>query len=570
LFGGSAFAATPVIDCSSLLAASIPDTVIEKAVIEDAYPSSPYLAAGPIPEHCLVAGIIEPRVGVVNPDTGSDKYGTRFELRLPTSWNSRFFYQGGAVANGTVFRADGLIPSQGKAHQIPALWRGYAVVTSDSGHQSGAGLTAMFRSGFGVDPQARLDYGYRSIDVVTPVAKALMASYYGTEPEYSYFVGCSKGGQEAMQASQRYGDQFDGIVAGDPGFHLPQAAVNQVSDNQLLAAAAKKMHPRLADMITGEPLLWAAFSQRDLTLVVKVLTQSCDELDGLADGLIFLPQSCAKIFDPTVLRCRSSKRPDCLSAIQVDTLKKMMGGVRNSRGEPLYSNFPYDTGLNSSGTGGWMIWKLGIHWLPINLAINFSFSDDAYRYIFSTPPNAELSLLQVNPEDFDASTRVAGADPDTGVVYDVSSIDFMYADNTDLDTFRGRGGKLILYHGASDPVFSLFDTLNYYGALQQRYGDVADFVRAYVVPGMGHCSDGTRSANSFDSLTALENWVERGVAPDRITARAGNAELPLNENTLPRRVTRPLCPYPRYARYDGSGDPDDADSFECITPDASL
>jgi feruloyl esterase len=561
-------AAAPVIDCDELTTIPVDDTVIESANIEGGTPSILYPVAGPMPKNCVVTGVIEPRSGIINPDTASDKYGIRFELRLPTDWNGRFFYQGGAALNGTVARSDGVITSQSGTQQTPALWRGYAVVNSDSGHQSGNDLLAMFRAGFGVDPQARVDYGYRSIGVVTSVAKFLINAYYGTGPDYSYFVGCSKGGQEAMQASQRYGDQFDGIVAGDPGFHLPQAAVNQISDSQVLAATARKMRPFLIDLSNGAPLLWGAFSQNDLQLVVDAVTETCDKLDGLADGLIFRPRACTEIFDPVVLTCGFFKRSNCLTRTQVEALKEIMGGVRNSQGEPLYSDFPYDNGLNSTGMGGWMLWKLGVHDIPTNLSINFSMTDDGYRYIFSTPPNPQLSQLRVNIDDFDDAIRANGIDPDTGVVYDMSAMDFMAADNTDLDMLLGRGGKLILYHGASDPVFSLFDTLRYYDALRQRYGDSAEsFARAYIVPGMGHCSDGTNSVNSFDALTAIEDWVEQGIAPDRIIAQPGNTKSIFPSKTLADNLRRPLCPYPRYARYDGSGEPENADSFICSEPE---
>lgn len=217
--------------------------------------------------------------------------------------------------------------------------------------------------------------------------------------------------------------------------------------------------------------------------------------------------------------------------------------------------------------GGWILWKLGVHELPTNLSINFSMTDDGYRYVFSTPPNPQLSLLQVNIDDFDAATRASGTDPDTGVVYDMSAVDIMTADNTDLDTFLGHGGKLILYHGASDPVFSLFDTLRYYEALQQRYGDSTEnFARAYIVPGMGHCSDGTSSVNSFDTLTAIEDWVERGIVPERIIAQPGNNKTLFPNKNLSGNLKRPLCSYPKYARYDGSGEAENADSFTCSEP----
>ncbi len=566
LFGSTnAMAASPVTTCSTLATLSIPNTVIQSAAVEGGTASPSYPAAGPMPENCVVKGVIEPRQGVINPDTGSDQYGTRFELRLPTSWSGRFFYQGGGGSGGVVMEADGTVSGQAATQQIPALWRGYAVVSSDSGHNSGADQRALIKSGFGVDPKARIDYGYRSIGQVTPVAKSLIAVYYGKPPVRSYFAGCSKGGQEALQASQRYADQFDGIVAGDPGLHLPQAAVNQAWTTQALAKAANQMSPTSVDVTTGKPLLWTAFSLDDLNLISSAITKSCDKLDGLADGLIFRPESCSKVFNPSTLECIGAKLPSCLAAAQVEALKKITSGAKSSSGKQLYPPFLYDAGINSGGQAGWVMFNLGIHQLPVNTSLNMAIGQGSNRYIFSTPPNPSLSLFDVNIDALDASTRATGTDPQTGVVYDTSAVNFMYADKTNLNTLLARGGKLIVYHGVSDPVFSVVDTLNYYESLKQRYGFLTNsFARTFIVPGMSHCIDGSHSANSFDTLTAIENWVERGIAPDRLIARAGNATT--STNTFPANATRPLCPYPQYARFIGFGDQSDARNFYCANP----
>lgn len=559
-----ALAAAPTVSCASLATLSIPNTIIQSATVDGGtvqlFPT--YAAAGSMPQNCVVKGIIEQRTGVTNPDTNSNQYGTSFELRLPTSWSGRFFYQGGQGDDGYLSEADGLIISQAPSQQIPALWRGYAVVTSDAGHSSGTDQTAVFKSGFGVDPKARIDYGYRSIGTVTQVAKTLIATYYGNRPNRSYFVGCSKGGQEALQAGQRYGDQFDGIVAGDPGMHLPQAAVNQVWDTQVLAKTAKTMSPLSVDYKTGKPLLTAAFSSSDLDLVSNAIAQACDTLDGLADGLIFRPEACQKTFNPASLQCSGAKNASCLASVQVDALKKIMGGAMSSTGKPLFNSFFYDTGVNSGGFAGWVMWKLGTRLSLTNTAMNISIGQGSVSYVFNTPPNPNLDIFAANIDAADAATRTTGTDPNTGVLYDTSAVNFMYSDNPNLDTLQARGGKVIIYHGASDPVFSIVDTLNYYNSLKQRYGALTtSFARAFIVPGMGHCLDGSRTANSFDTLTAIENWVERGVAPDRLIATPGNAAL--SSNSLPANVTRPLCPYPQYARFIGFGDSNDANNFFC-------
>ncbi len=567
LLSAHVMAATPTASCSSLTALSIPNTTIQSATLEggtaELFPA--YAKAGSMPQNCVVKGIVEPRTGVTNPDTKSNQYGSSFELRLPTSWNGRFFYQGGQGADGYVSKADGLIISQAPSQQIPALWRGYAVVTSDAGHSSGTDQASVFKTGFGVDPKARIDFGYRSIGVVTPVAKSLIAAYYGSRPNRSYFVGCSKGGQEALQASQRYGDQFDGIVAGDPGLHLPQSAVNQAWDTQVLASTAKKMSPLAIDITTGKPLLTGAFSSSDLDLVSSAVSKACDTLDGVADGLIFRPDACQKVFNPASLQCSGAKTASCLASVQVDALKKITGGALSSTGKSLFSTFYYDTGINSGGFAGWVQWKLGSYLSLTNSSMNVSIGQGANAYIFGTPPNPNLSVFDANIDALDAAIRKTATDPATGVVYDTAAVSFMNADNANVDTLQARGGKMIIYHGASDPVFSIVDTLNYYGSLSKRYGLLTPtFARAFVVPGMGHCLDGSRTTNSFDTLTAIEDWVERGIAPDRLVARAGNATL--SSNSLPDTVTRPLCAYPKYARYIGFGDQNDANNFYCANP----
>lgn len=551
----------PVMRCADLAGLQIDNTTISSArlVRTASRPSSLYPAAGPEPEHCEVNGEISPRTGVVDPDNGSDQYGVKFQLNLPTGWNGRFFYQGGGGGDGMIMPATGPITSQSSATQTPALWRGYAVVSTNGGHSS-----IETKAGFGVDPQARVDYGYASIGKTTPVAKAIIAAYYGSAPAHSYFIGCSKGGQEAMQASQKYGDQFDGIVAGDPGYRLPYAAIAESYVTQTLAATAQQMRPHALDRNTGKPLLWAAFSQSDLDLVVHGVLKVCDALDGLSDNMILNPRACAGKFDPATLQCARAKTASCLAPVQVDALKKMFAPLKDSQGKPVYADWPYDSGIASSGfEGGWTNWRLGFHGTRTNLAFNTTLAQSSTSYLFTTPPNPDLSVFDITVDDFLANINATGTDPTTGVDYSRSAVDFMVADSTDLDALKSHGGKLLIYHGQSDPVFSFDDTVAYVDRLTAAYGEqTPDFVRFFPVPGMNHCTGGDYATDSFDTLTAIVDWVEDDVAPDALVATSGHP----SSSRLPAGLTRPLCAWPEVAQYDGHGDPDSAASFSCTAP----
>jgi feruloyl esterase len=557
----------PAVACSALAAqlTALANTTIGSVTLDaGGETDSNYPDAGPVPEHCVVTGTIGAYTSqYVNPDTGSGNYGIEFELRMPTKWNGRFFYQGGGGGDGAVNPAMGQIPSQQALSvvlpQTPALWRGFAVVSSDGGHeslgfQSSSAVIAqlaILRGGFGIDPTARVNYGYASIGQVTPIAKQIISQYYAQPPAHSYFLGCSKGGQEAMQASQKYGDQFDGIVAGDPGFHLPHAAIAQAWDTQALAPVAAANAPGAVDQ-NGNPLLYKAFSTSELNLVRKGVLAACDALDGATDNMIFNTQACVGKFDPTTLQCSGTKRASCLSAAQVTALEKIFGGAKRSDNSSIYATFPYDTDMSS--INGWVMWDLGVP-LGTNTAFNAALLGlSASQYIFTTPPDPTLSMFTVDMDQYAQAITATSGD------YNVSAVDFMEADSTDFSTFKNHGGKIIYFHGQSDPVFSMNDTVAYYNGLAAANGgDASDFARLFLVPGMNHCFGGSYATDNFDTLDAIVNWVENGQAPDRIIAKPGSTAT----TRLPAGTTRPLCAYPKYAHYNGSGDVNSAASFTC-------
>ncbi|MCP1120726.1 feruloyl esterase [Robbsia andropogonis] len=516
--------------CARLAESAIPDGTVTSAKWVDAVNGKP---SETLPAHCLVEGVLASRTGRPAPVTVNGaastnaQYGIHFQLRLPLVWAGRFFYQGGGGSDGVVLPATGTIPSWRDGPR--ALARGFAVVSSDAGH------TADQNVGFGVDPQARVDYGYASIGPVTRAAKQLIGAFYGIGPKHSYFAGCSKGGQEAMEAMQRYGSEYDGIIAGDPGFRLPHAAIAQVADTQAFSRAA----PRASD---GRVLLGQAFSNADLNLVATAARARC----GNSDGFDYRPDTCR--FDPVELQCRAGQTEQCLRPAQVTALHEVFDGAKSSDGRPLYARWPYDSGI---GSANWRQWKLGD---STNPSLAETLGAGSMQYVFSTPPRDTFDIQTVSLDDLDRS--IYRKTPE----YPQSSVEFMDADSLDLDGFRARGGKLLMYHGGSDPVFSVLDSIDYYRRLSEKYRARADaFARLYIVPGMNHCAGGDYALDSFDSLAAIVGWVERGTPPGALVAHAGSQ----SGSQLPAGMTRPLCPYPQTARY-VKGDVNDASSFVCV------
>lgn len=266
--------------------------------------------------HCEVIGKINPRTGV-----DGKSYAIGFHLRLPDNWNKRFFFQGGGGTDGSI----------GDALGNGVVAQGYAVVSTDAGHDNtidndpNAGGTAAF----GVDPQARIDYGYNAVDQVTQTAKIIIKKYFGSYPAYSYFVGCSNGGRQGMVASQRFPRYFDGIVAGDPGFDLPKAAVAEAWNEQALAPLATSLSTN------GQPYLPDTFSDADLELAANAILAACDDLDGLVDGIVDNYAACTnrRVYPQLkAIQCTGPKNAGCLSAGQVEALKMIYAGPENSRG----------------------------------------------------------------------------------------------------------------------------------------------------------------------------------------------------------------------------------------------
>lgn len=527
---------------------------------------------GPLPAHCLVQGKADERTGVDN-----NRYAIGFEVRMPTTaaWNGRFYFQGGGGSDGFLATAWGdlrgnLLDETGRPVDN-ALSRGFAVATTDGGHLADPASTAAEEQNkFGADPQARIDYGYNAIARTTAIAKAIIAKRYGTVANKSYFVGCSNGGRNALVASQRLQEEFDGVYALNPGLDLPLAAVQQAWDTQVLHSLSAQ--------------IFNAFSQAEMNYVSAQILAKCDKLDGLTDGLIQDQEACSTAFVPAtdLATCDGSNSGACLSAAQKTALANIVGGARDVNGKAIYPDFPWDAGFNFMNWRDWKLGRadvtssgvangaskaisLGAHSLP---AVMMSPSKIVIGDTIFASPNALAFQLSVKT----ALTPTGTVDPEaiyaTGGIFTSAAMSktvpgegFMSANGISYDKFKARGAKLIVAHGTSDPVFSSNATRNWYKKLDAAYGGkAAEFARYFPIPGMNHCSGGP-ATDRFDMVTALVNWVEKGIAPDSVMATSRYQEFGYTgawasyqpSKFITPGITRPLCAYPKVARTTDEG-----------------
>lgn len=544
-------------DCSTLAASisGLKGTVITSA---STVPAG-VLSNINTPEHCLVTGKMNERVSSVDGAT----YYIGFQMRLPKSWNGRFFYQANGGTDGAVSNAVGAL---GGGPVTSALVKGFAVLSSDAGHQS---QTTPF---FGIDPQARIDYGYNAVGQLTPMAKDLIKSVYGKAPDRSYLGGCSNGGRHALVAATRYGDQYDGILGGAPGYNLPKAAVAQLWGVQQYATVAtatlatdKTASGTVVTLPTPLPDVATAFTAAERTMIASKIVDKCDALDGAVDNWVGDVAACQKTFNVAtdIPSCSGSRDGTCLTPAQKTVLTNVHAGAKNTAGAALYNSFPYDAGIASSG---WAAWKYAN-------STGVGRDPGATAFIFTTPPQTDtanfLGLPYALSFNFDTDAPKIFA---TSGVYTESAMSFMTPlAPSNLSKLYDRGAKMIVYHGTADPVFSFNDTVSWLDSVKAVFSSNTDrFVKLFPVPGMGHCSGGP-AADQFDMIDPLVNWVEKGIAPTTVVASArgtGTSSIPALINAevpaawAPNR-TRPLCPYPSVATYNGSGDVNLASSFSC-------
>jgi hypothetical protein len=569
----------PAVSCASLTGLSLPNTQIISATEVTSTPM----------HYCNVIGVIGKRVSAQDPDHFT--YGIGFELNLPDAWIGRFEMQGGGGTDGSVSSPAGTAGIE--------LSQGWAVAADDGGHEdrlpnpfgwTDDDVNAGGSAHFGIDEQARIDYGYNGIEKTTTISKAIIAHYYGRRPAYSYLSGCSNGGRDGMVASQRFPELFDGIIAGNPGFDLPRAGIAEAWNEQALAPLATRTD------VNDQPYIPDTLPPQDLAVASAAILGACDALDGLVDGIIDNFPACTnKVVFPALdaFTCspggthgNTPHGGSCLTSAQVGALKKIFAGPKNSMGKALYSSWYWDGGIWDPPTAfgaGFSLWNVGnVTPAPLaNNAINLTLGAGAVPMVFHNPPvvtpvsgpHGQEAFLFAYDFDTDAPTIFKSAP-----FYAQSPMEFMTGVSHDLSPFKRHGGKLIVYSSVNDGIFSGVDIVNWYNAVNRRMdGDADDVVRLFMVPNMAHCGGGP-ATNSFAAtmLTAITDWVENDDAPKRIIAANTNTASPFPSGGLfdprvavnfPTGGTRPLCPYPQQSRYKGAGSTADAANFTCAAID---
>jgi feruloyl esterase len=491
--------------CDNLGALTIPNVSIRSAT---AIPAGPFTTPGSrlemtLPAFCRVEAVARPT---------SDSE-IKFEVWMPPAeaWNGKFEGVGNGGYSGAI----------GYAAMAAGLRRGYATASTDTGH---TGDDMKFGRGH---PEKVIDWAYRSIHVMTDASKLIVRNHTGRFADRSYFVGCSSGGHQALSEAQRYPEDYDGIIAGDP-------ANNRIRQTFGFLYSWIATHNK-----DGSPIIPPA----KLSILTKAAVEACDALDGLKDGIIDDPRRCN--FDPGKLLCKpgaagSGQGPGaddsaCLTAPQVEATRKMYEGTKNPRtGELIFAGWPRGSeGFGDSAIQGWRQYVLDPQ-EPMRLGF--------FRFFLFHDPNWDYRTV----------------DWDRDLAYAEQKMPYMAAVERDMSPFKKRGGKLLMYTGWADPVVPPHDTVAYYDAVVKTMGGLdktREFFRLFLAPGMGHCSGGP-GPNQFDALAALEQWVEKGLAPDKLIASHGT------NGKIDR--TRPLCVYPLVARWKGTGSSDDAATFSCV------
>lgn len=446
------------------------------------------------PAFCEVSGVVSPV-----PDS---HIGVVY--RLPDDWNGKLLgLGGGGWAGNTRLET-----------AAPGLAKGYATAQTDAGHSS----TSVWDTSWAASQAEVDDFAHRAIHLMTTTGKSVLARYYGQAQKRAYFQGCSTGGRQALMEVQRYPDDYDGVISGAPVYTL-------TTQTMALLRSQAFSHPG------------ASLSEGAATRLNDAVLAACDTKDGIEDGIITDPRSCK--FDPAVIQCKAGETGDkCLTPAQVTAVRAVYAGVKAPDGE--YAAFP----LSRGSEGGWSRF----------IATNKPADQTA---LATTAAGAGLGGLVprlFGVADFDL-TRFSAAH-DFATVRKSAFAEEYEAKDPNIAPFFRHGGKLLLWHGFDDPGPSPLATIEYYRKVEKSTGAQANAdLRFYLLPGVYHCRGGP-GADQFDSLAAIDAWVDQGKAPETLLATRAD-----------HRLSRPLCRYPALPHYKGSGDPRSAESFECSGPE---
>jgi len=509
--------------CASLAKLALPQA---KVFAAETVPAGEFKTPTPLPPWMAeAAGIFKATPAfcrVVVQATPSVDSDIRIEVWLPASnWNGKLQASG----NGG-FAGD--INYVGLASSVIG---GYVAASTNTGHFAD-GTTAAWALGH---PEKVTDFGYRGIHLMTAISKEVIRAHFGKNPQYSYFLGCSNGGRQALMEAQRYPDDYNGILAGAPANYWTHLVSSGLWDEQALLNDEGSYIP-----------------PAKLPALAKAVNAACDAEDGVADGVLNDPRKCN--FKPESMLCKNGDANDCLTQPQVAALKKIYEGAHDINGKRVFPGFLPGA---EEGPGGWFTWITGPEKGKSLIG--------AFTYGYFANMVYEKADWTTKGAEFAQSVKLA----------DEKTAKILNATDANLAPFKAHGGKLIIYHGWNDPAISAVNSIDYWEAVRAKLGgaEADSFLRLYMLPGVQHCAGGP-GADSFGALnspgpkdaqhnvqTALELWVEKGTAPSSLIAAKHEGMDPAS----PVKFTRPLCPYPQSAKYNGTGNPNDAASFACAT-----
>jgi feruloyl esterase len=462
--------------------------------------------------HCKVAGVIGPEI--------------RFELLLPENWNGKFVFGGGGGFVGSVVNLAQSL--------YGAVHSGYATVGTDTGHQAHS-----LDASWALNNMERIvNFGHQAVHRTTVTARALIKAYYQQDIASNYFIGCSRGGGQALMEAQRYPDDFDGIVAGAPAYNWTMGL--GAGTTQIMQA----MYP------DPNNLQEAVIGPKELKLIESAYLDECDALDGIEDGILNDPRQCQ--FDVATLLCKGKKTDSCLTKAHLTAVKAVYEGPKDKQGK-LFYGFPFG---GETDAGGWSMWVagglkyqanrgefqegLGSDFpAPVTPAAHYSFGNGVMKYLIYHDPDWNYATHEY--DTFREDAKLAG--------------NTLNATNPDLSAFRKKGGKLLMYTGWSDVAITALGTIGYYEDVVAHDKTAANDVRLFMMPGVGHCFGG-KGPSWVNYLTEIDKWVETGKAPDQITAYFVDEKMQPTGSRL-------MCAYPQTAEYDGKGDPREVSSFSC-------
>ena len=506
--------------CTSLQGLSIPASAIGLPTSGAVVQTTVFVAASDAgninSEFCKVTGIVKPH------HPGSPDL--EFEVNLPAAWNRRALQMGGGGYDGSLVTGLTQYSNEAPTSETP-LKQGYVTLGSDGGHKGKAG----FDGSWGVDDEALLNFGKESVKKTHDAAMAVIRKAYGQRPQRFYFIGGSQGGHEALDAAARYPQDYDGVVAHYPAYNVTMLHLGSLNVGRAL--------------YENGGAGW--ISPQKTKLIDDALYAKCDALDGAQDGIISNVTGCNRAFDISTLRCPNGADAGdtCLSDAQIQAVRMITS--------------PYKPGFPIAGMDAFPEWALldgALFQGPSNFgqvrqpsnplsgkeALLYSVGDQTVKFILTRDPH--YAPLKFDPAQW--KQRIAT----------VASI--MDVTNVSLDKFRSKGGKIIMTHGTADDFITPHNSIEYYKRQLAHFGQARldSFLRFYYIPGFGHGFG--RFNAKFDSLDALQNWVEKGQAPSGLTAMDGNKGA---------HRSRPLCEWPRWPKFTGApGTEDSAASYTCV------